>query len=263
MKRFINIGAWVVLTAGLVAIMGFVGQTQKVKVCSDIRIDIDRSNGNYFVEEEDINAMVYHEIDTVVGRAISQINAERLEHKINNHPSVYNTEVYKTIDGQLVIQVQQRTPIVRLFSYDGDSYYLDSTGRVMPPSDKYTSRVFVANGFIYDSFLDINQLNARKVSDSLQKRTLIDDIFTFAEYIRKDPFWKAQIEQLYVNKDFEIELIPRVGNHRIVFGDASQIGSKFKKLKIFYEKGLSKTGWNEYSVINLKYANQVVCKKRI
>ena len=72
----------------------------------------------------------------------------------------------------------------------------------------------------------------------------------------------AQIEQLYVNKEFEIELIPRVGNHRIVVGDATDIKTKLDKLKVFYDKGLNKTGWNEYSVINLKFANQVVCKKR-
>lgn len=263
MKRIVNISAWVALIAFFIGIVGFVNHTQNEMVCVDIKIDIDRSNGNYFVEEEDINAMVYHEMDTLVGRPISAIVSERLEYKINNHPSVSNTEVFKTIDGYLVVQVQQRTPIVRVFANNGDSYYLDSTGRVMPPSEKYTSRVLVANGFIHDSFLDINHLNARKVSDSIVHRTLIDDIFTFAEYIRKDRFWKAQIEQLYVNKDFEIELIPRVGNHRIVFGDATELNRKFNKLKVFYNKGLSKTGWNEYSVINLKYANQVVCKKRI
>jgi cell division protein FtsQ len=101
------------------------------------------------------------------------------------------------------------------------------------------------------------------VTDTIKKKLLIDDIFTMAEFIRKDELWKAQIEQLYVNKDFEIELIPRVGNHRIVVGDATNIKAKLNKLKIFYSKGLSKTGWNEYSVINLKFANQVVCKKRI
>jgi len=263
MNKILNIGIWVVLSVALLVVLGFVGNIQSKRTCTDIRIDIDRSNGNYFVEEEDIYAMVYHEMDTLLGRPVSAIKAEKLEHKINNHPSVYNSEVYKTIDGQLVIQVKQRTPIVRLFSFDGDSYYLDSTGRVMPPSEKYTSRVFVANGHIYDSFIDINHLNARMINDSLQNRTLVGDIFTFAEYIRKDPFLKAQIEQLYVNKDFEIELIPRVGNHRIVFGDATEIEEKFNKLKIFYNKGLSNTGWNEYSVINLKYSNQVVCKKRM
>lgn len=263
MKKYIGIVGWVFLTAGLVVVLGFVGQVQSNKVCSDIKIEIDHSNGNYFVEEEDIFAMVYHEIDTLVGRPISAIETEHLEYKINNHPSVANTEVFKTIDGLLKIEVAQRTPIVRIFSNSGDSYYLDSTGKVMPPSDQYTSRVFVANGHIYDSFQSISHMNAKMVTDSIQDRILIDDIFTMAEFIRRDPLWRRQIEQLYVNKDLEIELIPRVGNHRIVLGDATGIKEKFDKLKIFYKKGLSKTGWNEFREINLKFANQVVCKKRM
>ena len=262
MKRVLDIGVWVLLILGLAGILGFVNHAQKQMVCSDIDIRIDNSNGNFFVEEEDIFSMVYHEMDTILGRPISAIEAERLEHKINNHPSVSNAEVYKTIDGKLQVEVFQRTPIVRIFSTNGDSYYLDSTGKVMPPSDKYTSRVFVANGFINDPFKKVSHLNARTLADSIQKSVMIDDIFNMAEFIRTDPLWNAQIEQLYVNKELEIELIPRVGNHRIVVGDATNIKIKLDKLKVFYEKGLSKTGWNEYSVINLKFANQVVCKKR-
>lgn len=262
MKKALNIGSWILLTAGLVVILGFVNFTQKQQVCSDITIDIDNSSGNFFVEEEDIFSMVYHEMDTILGRPISDIAAQRLERKINNHPSVSNSEVYKTIDGKLRVEVTQRTPIVRIFSTNGDSYYLDSTGKVMPSSDQYTSRVFVANGFISDPFKKVSHLNARTVADSMRSKVLIDDIFTMAQFIRKDPLWNAQIEQLYVNKELEIELIPRVGNHRIVVGDVTDIKTKLDKLKIFYKKGLSKTGWNEYSVINLKFANQVVCKKR-
>lgn len=254
---------WSLAILATLIILGFVDYKQDHKICTEIKIKIDRSNGNFFIDEEDINAMVYHEMDTVIGKPVANIDAERLEFKLNNQPTIANAEVYKTLKGQLVVEIAQRTPIVRIFSFAGDSYYLDSTGKVMPPSSKYTSRVFVANGHIYDNFLEVNQLNAAGLNDSLVQKTFIDDIFHFAQFIRKDRFWSLQIEQLYVNKDLEIELIPRVGNHRIVFGDATDIQEKFKKLRIFYDKGLSKTGWNEYSVINLKFADQVVCTKRI
>ncbi len=253
---------WSLAVIACLFILGFADKQQDEKVCSKISIKIDRSNGNFFVDEEDVNAMVYHEMDTIIGKPILEIDGGSLEHKLNNHPTIARAEVYKTLNGELVVEVSQRTPIVRIFSYSGDSYYLDSTGKVMPPSSKYTSRVFVANGHIYDNFLEVNQLSANRMNDSLRRKHIIDDIFKFAEFIRNDDFWSLQIEQLYVNKEMEVELIPRVGNHRIVFGDATDLVGKFKKLRIFYDKGLSKTGWNEYSVINLKYADQVVCTKR-
>jgi cell division protein FtsQ len=64
-----------------------------------------------------------------------------------------------------------------------------------------------------------------------------------------------------VNEHQELELIPRVGNHRVLLGDTIDLQDKFRRLMIFYKEGLSKTGWNNYSVINLKFRNQVVCTK--
>ncbi|MEP7169164.1 MAG: cell division protein FtsQ, partial [Bacteroidota bacterium] len=81
--------------------------------------------------------------------------------------------------------------------------------------------------------------------------------------IANDAFWNAQVEQIYVTEQSEIELIPRVGNHRIILGDASQLDEKFNKLMIFYKQGLNNTGWNNYNTINLKFTNQVVCTKII
>ena len=46
-----------------------------------------------------------------------------------------------------------------------------------------------------------------------------------------------------------------------MIGDAEDLDKKLYKLRLFYAEGLNKTGWNEYKVINLKYANQVVCTK--
>jgi cell division protein FtsQ len=67
---------------------------------------------------------------------------------------------------------------------------------------------------------------------------------------------------MYIHKDHEIELIPRVGAHIIHFGDISDYKYKFFKLKAIYEKGFNALGWNKYEHINLKFSNQVICTKR-
>lgn len=261
MNQWLKITLQAIAAVSMIALLGFANSALSHAICKEIEITIDRTNGNYFVEEEDIFDLVYFEMDTLLGRAISEINTYHLEHKLNNHSAIQNTEVYKTIDGKLMIDVQQRTPIVRVFNQLGESFYLDSTGKVMPPSSSYTARVLIASGNIDELYSEVISLNFSAIDDSLSALMILDDLFILSQFIRKNKFWNAQIEQLYVNKDYEIELIPRVGNHRIVLGDATAIQEKFDKLKIFYFKGLSKTGWNEYSVVNLKYANQVVCTK--
>jgi cell division protein FtsQ len=89
-----------------------------------------------------------------------------------------------------------------------------------------------------------------------------EEIHRLARYIASDSFWKAQIQQVYVDENLEYVLIPRVGNHEIQFGKMDDLEIKFKKLKAFYEQALSKSDWNQYQSVNLKYKNQIVCKKK-
>jgi cell division protein FtsQ len=65
-----------------------------------------------------------------------------------------------------------------------------------------------------------------------------------------------------INSMGQIELIPLAGEHLIILGDTSDIEGKMKRLELFYEEGLNKTGWDKYSKIDLSYNNQVVCTKR-
>ena len=78
-----------------------------------------------------------------------------------------------------------------------------------------------------------------------------------------DTLWREQIEQLYVNQQNEIEMVPRVGNHKIVLGGADSLETKFMNLLAFYKKAIPAVGWDAYKTINIKYANQVVCVKNI
>jgi cell division protein FtsQ len=88
------------------------------------------------------------------------------------------------------------------------------------------------------------------------------DIIAMASYIAGDPFWNAQIVQVYVNREGEFELVPRVGAQIILFGDGSQIRQKFFKLETLYREGFRQKRWNHYEIINLKYNNQVICTKK-
>lgn len=247
----------------VVVLLGFVEKSRNAQFCTSIYIDIDRKSQNFFIDEEDVEAIIHEETNAIVNTPLIDLNSNQMEYQLNNHPAIKNAEVYKNLDGILSIKVAQREPIVRVFSSNGDSFYIDKDGQLMPLSSKYTARVLIANGFIFSPYKTFVGMDFNKgINDSIAKKTLIDDVYKYAQFINDHPFWKSQIEQLHVNKEMDIELIPRVGNHRIVFGDATDIENKFEKLIVFYNKGLSKTGWNEYSVINLKYADQVVCTKR-
>jgi len=258
-SKIVNIIIWSLIGITLVVLLGFVHKKQDEMLFNEPVINIDYETENRFVSRQDVLNQVMN-LDDSLARQLGSFDASEIENKVSNNSAIKTAEVYKTIDGKLVINVKQRRPIVRVYTSD-ENYYLDDQGYLMPISKKYTARVLVVNGFINDAYGKGSSLNFSDLDDSLAGQTLLDDVYKVALYLDNSTFWKAQIEQVYVNKDLEFELIPKVGNHKIVLGGVEQIDQKFEKLMIFYQKGLKKTGWNEYSEINLKYKDQVVCKK--
>lgn len=153
---------------------------------------------------------------------------------------------------------------MRVINPNGDSYYIDANGQVMPLSKKYTAHVIVVNGNLNEPYMDHVGENLRRQQIKADKSTgeLLPDLFRLVQFINNNKFWKAQIEQIYINGKHDIELVPRVGNHTIILGSVDDMSEKFENLRAFYEQGLSKYGWNKYKTINLKFKNQIVCTKR-
>jgi len=259
MNKWLQISIWTVSIMLIIVTLGFVNKSNQQKLLLKPQINIDYETEHRFISEGDVLAQIISVTDTGV-LFLKDYRVSEIEEKLNNNHSIKEAQVYKTVNGKLIVNVKQRRPIVRVFSAIG-SYYIDEKGSLMPLSNEYSARLLVVSGNLNEPFAKRYKFNYNNLSDSFVDQTMLDDIYKLANYIDKSEFWKAQIEQIVVNKMSEFELIPKVGNHKIVFGEITNLEGKFEKLMIFYKKGLSKTGWNEYSKINLKYKNQVVCKK--
>lgn len=246
-KRLLIGCAWVISLGGLVVLMSFI-ETKKAGVkCTSVNVSIP--GGQYFIDKQEVDHIIEVTSHSLVGRPIENINIQELEDKLKANPFIEFAKVYVEMDGVLRVEVSQRQPILRVMNrYDMD-FYVDQHGLKIPLSANFTARVLVANGFI-------DELFTNRV-DSLHTR-LAKDLFKTADYIRKDSLWDAQIAQMYVNTDREIELIPRVGNQRILIGNADSLNVKLNNLQAFYKQVLPKVGWDTYKVINVKYTNQVI-----
>jgi cell division protein FtsQ len=210
--------------------------------CTDIQIEIKQEGENRYIAEKDINRILQQSGLHPVGKNLSEINTGRIEAALDANDLIRRTECYKTVNGSVKLKVYQRTPLLRIIANKG-SYYVDTEGEKMPVPANFGAYVPVATGFIEDDFA----------------RT---ELFRFSQFLRKNKFWNAQIEQINVAPSGDIELTPRVGSHQIILGKITDYEENLDKLKLFYEKGLNEIGWNKYSKINLKYKNQVICTKR-
>lgn len=265
MKRIFYILLWCIVVISLIMGQAFTNRHYETTLCKKVEINIMNRDNNSFVDTTDILEMLRNNgLSPILSTPLNKINTNMIENLIKKHPSIDSAEVFITIDGCLVINILQRNPILRVFNFENESYYIDENGKIMPLSKKYTARVLSANGYIFqpknfNRAIDLFTYEYEKLTFS---PSLLSKLYTLALYINKDKFWKSQITQIYVNEKQEFELIPRVGNHIIILGDINNMDEKFKKLFIFYKKGLNNIGWSNYGTINLKYQNQIVCSTR-
>lgn len=236
---------WLVALGGVVVLMGFISEKKAGVICKAVKVYIP--GNEYFIDKQEIDNIVNEK--ALVGQNLEAINIHSLESRLKANPFVQSARVYEDMDGEIEVEISQRQPILRILNRNNQDYYVDEHGLKIPLSQNFTAMVLVANGFIEEPFG--GQVDTLHTS-------LAKAIYKTADYIRKDSLWAAQIAEIYVNQQQEIELIPRVGSQRILLGDADSLDNKFRNLYIFYKKALPQAGWGTYKAINIKYANQVV-----
>lgn len=264
-KKILITVLWMIVVSGLLASLAFVNKKESNVKVKQVEINVNQTGENDFVDEDDIRKYFEERNDVLLNNEIKNVNINKLEKALNAHPAIEVADLSMDVNGDLKINVLQRTPLVRVITMSGESYYIDTQSKLMPLSDKYTARVLVATGCIHEPFVRRNNYTVKQIAKNeiYSELSVLDDIYKMADYIVNDSVLNPLIQQMSINNEKEFELYPAIGNHKIIFGETGNIEEKFNKLKLFYTEGLNKTdNWNKYSIINLKFSNQVVCTKK-
>lgn len=266
LKKIIRVTLLMLLIGGILSLFAFMQEQENQLLCSKVRIAIIRNPSQeiFFVEEDAVRELIAKKFGQIENTALSNIDVNKLERLMYTNPWVEQADVYMSINGVMNIEIQQKQPILRIINSSGESFYMDTQGNLMPWSPDFTPRTIVANGSIDERYSIWSRISMDEIinSDTLKTLTILDDLCNLTRFILADEFWQAYTEQIFLNEQKDIELVPKAGNHKIIFGSADEIAAKFQKLKIFYKEGLSHTGWKQYDTLNLKFNNQMVCTKR-
>jgi cell division protein FtsQ len=247
------VSLWVIGLSATVVSLAFTEVRQQSVLCKKIEININREDENYFINKQDVLKILFSPGDSLIGTPIHRIPVSLLERLLKLNKYVDDADVFIDIKGKLQVNIVQRKPMLRIMNEVQQSYYIDEKGGKMPLSSLYSANVLIANGSITEQYNGIN--------DSIST-ALIRSLFYLSNVIRADKFWNAQIEQIYIEPNQDIVLIPRLGDHKIIFGDTSNANEKFENLLVFYQKALPKVGWQTYHTINVKFKGQLVCSRR-
>lgn len=211
-------------------------------VCNKVKIDIKDGVVDGFLNVDEIKAILVKHNIYPLAKPMAAVDVREIEETLCSSPFVNDAQCYKTQSGHVCIELTQRMPLIRIKAANGEDYYIDNNGGVMP-NVKYCSDIIIATGHI-------NRRYARKVLKAI------------GNTIIADKFWQSQVVQLNVLPDGTIEMVPRVGDHIVYLGSPENIKEKLTRLEKFYKYGLSQAGWNKYSYINVAFDNQIICKKK-
>ena len=231
------IGCYLVL-----AVTVFNRPDERATVCSEVKIDIEQSKGDGFLNPAEVKQLLEQQRLYPLAQPMQFISTRKIEEALEKSPFVDEAQCYKTQSGHVCIQLRQRLPVLHVMAANGERYYLDDHGEILPATG-LTVDLIVATGTISRKY-------ACKVLAPLANR------------LRENVFWQNQIVQLNVLADGSLELVPRVGDHIVYLGAPTDIDQKLDRLRKFYKYGLSHAGWNRYERISVEFGNQIICKKR-
>lgn len=243
---------WMGVATGMFVLIAAAMKVQDTALCKGYEVDIIGSKqGQLFTSKDQIIRLIKIATNSdIKGKLKNDFRLSRIEDLLEQSSWVYNAEIYFDNKDMLIVKVTEREPIARMFTPDGQSFYIDAAGKQIPLSDKISLDVPVFTGY------------PAKVIMNNADSVLLQNIIATASYISSDSFWTAQVAEIHIYpcgaNCWNMEMLPVVGSHRVNLGDGSDIATKFHRLYLFYDQVLKRTGFDKYKTIDVEYAGQVI-----
>ena len=242
---------WSIAGAALIVLFVIAWKAKEEKKYNSIQIELVGENtAALFMDEKEI-LQIIHEQGVKEGQAIGKLNLNTLEKHLHTIRWVKNVELFLDNTQVLQVKIEQRIPIARIFTASGNSFYIDNEGLQLPLKQLTVLRLPVFTNFPSD------QQNLSK-PDSL----LLNDILHFTKAVQNDSFFIAQTAQVNIAVNGDFELVPTVGDQRVLIGSVENIEDKLNRLYTFYKKVWVQSGLNAYQVIDCRFDNQIVALKK-
>ena len=192
-------------------------------MCQDVELVIKDTVYAGFITKKEVATLLEKKGISPIGKDLERVRTKTLERELAKHPLIDQVECYKTPSGKLCIEVTQRTPILRVMSANGENYYLDNKGTVMPPDAKCVAHLAVVTGNVEKSFA-------------------MRDLYKFGVFLQKNSFWNAQIEQIHVLPGKNIELVPPCRRPSYLFRQDCRIREEAETCKGILRKRIEPGG---------------------
>lgn len=234
---------------GIITILIFAILNKKETAVENVKIVLQSNNPVKLINEKDIlNYLFKITGGSIKQQDITKLNILKIEHVLDRSKFIKNAEVFIGTNNILTINCVLNDPIMRVTGKQIEDFYFDADGHIIPLSKHATCRVPLLSGYL--NRIDFNHFSR----DSSLANILLD----LGRKINEDQFLNALIEQIYVENNGKLIMIPKVGHQKLEFGSLSGIDEKLEKIRVFYKSGMAGSGWKKFNRVNLEWEGQVV-----
>jgi cell division protein FtsQ len=213
----------------------------KESLCEKAVVHFDVDSSRQFISQLGILEYMRQNKFKYEGVVIPNIDLTLAEEILLKQPFIRSVDCYMNLRNVLVINIEQRKPILRVYPKYGSPYYIDDQGGALPLSDLFSSDVIIASGNITPP------MNTK--------------LYTLATTVHQSTFWEHFIEHIFVEENGDLVFTTQISGHQVILGNTERLEGKLIKLESFYKKALVNIGWDQFKEINLEYKDQVICRK--
>jgi len=248
----------IILGAIAVAVLVVVANVRRSNsMVRDIEVTIRYGRSPRMVAEQEVRDSILATIPQLLRYTVGSVERQEVAAAAAKVPWVKDVHASVSVSGKVVVRADQRRPIARLY-YGAKEYYFDDEAAIMPASRLDNCNVLVTGGDFIRPLRTDSLWCAVDSSGNGQLKAL----WEVAEFLDSERKYDNLIDQVYVERDGDIMMVPKLGNHIVELGTTDDLDGKFDRLLTFYRKGMPRAGWDTYSHVSLKYHGQVVCTKR-
>lgn len=245
--------AAVIFMAAMLAVSD--GQRKALK-CSGISVVIADSTERSFVTAKEVTGYLDKEFSGYKGMPVKDLNTARAERIIDSKSAVLKSQVFVTRDGMLNVTVTQREPAVR-FQNGDTGFYADTEGCIFPLQSNYTARVPIINGNIPIK----NSAGFKGKPETPEEMEWMRGVLDMVAFMNREKTWAENIVQISIGRDGDMVMVPRNGKEKFIFGGPERYAEKFGLMEKYYTAIVPEKGADFYSTVNVKYRNQIICRK--
>lgn len=219
--------------------------------CNRVLVTPHTQNESVVLTESDVMEMIHDAGIETIGVKVKDVDVAAIQHLLQKNPYVKEVNFVHFAGPKLMIDYTLRNIILHVFNKNGEQYFVDDEGYIIPYTQKIADYLMVVNGNVSRPYKRLAKVTKELVP-----------VVDLANEILSDDFNAAQYRQIYVGDNNQLELVSTIGQQKILFGSVENSTEKLENLKNVYKNGLSRKGYDTYAMLDVRYKNRVIAQRK-